>query len=245
MTNLFLNPNAFDFGAIFGNIVKDWYKYLILIEVIALCVIAVLALKKYQKRNTLNKTQSIVYISILTALCVVANVFTINLGEWFQVSLTITVTFIAGYMLGGIGGFVVGFVGDLIGCIIMPFGAYNPIISVSMGLFGFVPGIAFTFFKGNEYVKTAICAVITLVVCTMFVNTFGLYLVYGLGKKTFWAYLVVRLPVQAINAVINCALCMGVTAVLKKILPKSKFTFVEDKSDIECSPNEDMFDEQP
>lgn len=214
--------SAFDFSTIFGNLVSEWYKYLILFGVIAI-VVLLLFVKKQPKRNNLSSTQRLVYTAILSALSFIANYFTINLGPSFQVSFTITIGFIAGYLLGGGLGFVTAFVGDFLGCILMPFGPYNPFISIGTGLFGLIPGVIFSYFKGNKYLKTVISSILVLVLCTCIINTFGLWLVYGMGKKTFWAYLYVRLPVQAVNWVVNAVLCSIIVTILPKVLPKSKF----------------------
>lgn len=225
MSNLLLysTPNPFDFSAIFGNFSEEWYKYLILLIFIAVVIVFGILFRKKQKRNALSKTQKIVYVGVLSALSVCCNTFLeIPLGDK-KISLTITMGFISGYMLGGELAFAVGFVGDLIGGIIMPQGVYNPFFALSSGLFGFIPGVLFTYFKGNDYVKTVISSIVVFVVCSLFLNTFGLYLIYGLGKKTFFAYMVARIPSQVINAVGNMIVCAIMVPILPRILPKSKF----------------------
>ncbi len=237
MSNLMLKPSAFDLKAIFGNFVEEWYKYLALFLVIGIVITLCLCLKKKEKRNSLNKTQKIVYIAILSALSICCNTFLeIPLGN-FKFSFTITIGFIAGYMLGGTFGFVVGFVSDLIGGIIMPQGVYNPLLALSSGLFGFFSGVLFTYFKGNDYVKVAIYSVIVFIVCSMFLNTLGLY-VYMKGQfNTFWAFLVYRLPTQSINAAGNCAICMAMVAILPRILPKNKFSVKNEAKEQEIKGN--------
>ena len=214
--------SAFDFSTIFDNILSDWYKYLILIAIIVF-VVVFFFVKKQPQKNRLTSTQKLTYTAILSAVAFGANYFTINLGPSFQVSFTITIGFIAGYLLGGGLGFVVAFFGDFLGCILMPFGPYNPFISIGTALFGLIPGVIFTYFKGNKYLKTIICAIITLVLCTCLINTFGLWLVYGMGKKTFFVYLFARLPLQAINCVVNAVICCLVVTIFPKVLPKNKF----------------------
>lgn len=245
MSNLLLysTPNAFDFSAIFGNFSEEWYKYLILFFVIAVVISFGIVFRKNEKRNSLSKTQKIVYVGVLSALSVCCNTFLeIPLGDK-KISLTITMGFISGYMLGGELAFVVGFIGDLIGGIIMPQGVYNPFLALSSGLFGFIPGVLFTYFKGNDYVKTVISSVLVFVVCSLFLNTFGLYLIYGLGKKTFFAYMVVRIPAQSINAVGNLIFCLITVPILPRILPKNKFNTKGKIDDIKVVVNEEKREE--
>jgi ECF transporter S component (folate family) len=240
MSNLLLYsvPKAFDFSQIFGNIVSEWYAYLILFLVLGGITTLAFIFKKNQKRNRLSKTQKIVYAGVLASLSIVCNTFIeIPLGD-FKLSLTITMGFIAGYMLGGELAFAVGFVSDLIGGIVMPQGVYNPFLALSSGLFGFIPGVFFTYFKGNDYLKTVISAILIFVLCSMFINTAGLYLSYWIGKKTFFAYMLVRLPTQSVNAAANLALSIAMLPVLKRILPKDKFALSEKSKEENATEND-------
>ena len=219
MFNLLLKTEAFDFAKIFSNIGKQWYYYLALIIVVALLVF--FSFKGKKKRNNLTGTQKIAYIAVLTALAVIANspICTIHISDMLQISLVASVGFIAGYLLGAIGGFAVSFIGDLICGIIMPFGAYNPIIGIGTGLWGFIPGIIFTCFKGNAYVKTVISFAICFVFNSFALNTLGLSLMYSISFDKLLVALPIKLVVVAINSVISCLF----VALLPRILPKNKF----------------------
>ena len=151
MFNLLANSNAFNFGYIFKTIVSKWYYYVSLIVFIIL-LLSFFFIKKQPSKNALTKTQKISYISVLAALATVANIFDIKISDEFQISLVATVGFIAGYTLGGGYGFAVCFIGDLLGALINPHGPYNPIIGIGTGLWGLIPGIAFTYLKGNDYI---------------------------------------------------------------------------------------------
>ncbi len=223
----FLATAPFDFSAIFGNIVKRWYYYLALL--IAICLIIVFALFKKQNRNTLTHTQKLVYTAILSALSFVANYFTIKVSDAWQISLVATVGFTAGYMLGAGLGFTAAFVGDLLCGIVAPFGAYNPIIGVGTGLWGFIPGVIFTCFKGNDMVKLVISYVLGFVLNSFLINTFGLSVMYSMTFES----LLVLLPFKLITVAINVAVCIALVQLLKRILHKSKFTFVTKASKTE------------
>ena len=218
MFNLLLKTEAFDFAGIFSNVGKQWYYYLALIAVIALFVLFSF---KGKKRNNLTGTQKIAYIAVLTALAVIANspICTIHISDMLQISLVASVGFISGYLLGAIGGFAVSFIGDLICGIIMPFGAYNPIIGIGTGLWGFVPGVIFTYFKGNAYIKTIISFAFCFILNSFALNTLGISLMYSIPFKALLVSLPIKLAVVGVNTVIGCLL----VAILPRILPKNKF----------------------
>lgn len=221
MQYLFL-VNAFDFNAIFGNIVTKWYYYVIL-AFFLFALLLFFLIRKPLKRNNLSKTQKITYVSILTALCVLCNVLTFFPVSHLSLSFTATLCFVSGYILGAKCGFAIGFIGDLIGAILFPQGAYNPFIGIASGFLGFIPGLLFEKLRINKYVIVFISFILMFIVCTAGLNTFGLWLVYGKGKKTFWVYLIARLPAQSMVMLCNFILCLIVISVLPRILPKDKF----------------------
>ena len=195
----------------------------ILVGVTLLVLIGALLLIKFAtpvKENKLSLTKKIAYISVLTALCSLTNMYSLNIDKTFSISFIAIPCFVAGCLLGYIEGFAVGFVGDLIGCMIMPKGTYSPILSLSSGLWGFIPGVIFKYLDINDYIKTVISFLICLIVCTWFLNSFGLWYIYAMGKKTFWVYMYLRIPLQSLNTLINGVLCLALIPVLKKISPK-------------------------
>lgn len=218
---------AFNFSLIFGNFVSRWYYYLAL-ALFFVFFLLFLLFKKQPKRNNLTDTQKITYISVLTALSVVANILTFFIvPNRYAVSFIAIPCFIAGYLLGAGAGFIVGFTGDLIAAIIMPAGAYLPLIGIASGLWGFIPGIIFSYFKGKGVVKTIISFAICFIVCSAFLNTLANWLYVVIDRNsatTFWAYLIIRIWFQAIVCTVNCLLCIWLYKFLPRILPKSKFT---------------------
>ena len=213
----FLATKPFEFSKIFGNVLKNWYYYLAL--VVAIALIIVFSFKKKQIRNSLSTTQKIVYTAIFSALSCVVNFLTIKVSDVWQISFVSTIGFVAGYTLGAGLGFASAFIGDLIGGIIAPFGAYNPIIGIGTGLWGFIPGVIFTCFKGNNYVKSIISFAIGFILSSFVVNTFGLSVMYSISFDKLMLTLPVKLAVTAINAV----LCVGLVSILPRVLPKDKF----------------------
>lgn len=163
--------------------------------------------------------------AMFTALAVIANIFTIDTGlRYFVISLVAIPCFFAGVLLGPIEGFLVGMISDLLGCLIHPIGPFMPLITLSTGLFGLIPGLIFHCFKGNLYVKAVISFFLCLIICTAGLNTVACWLMYAKGKKTFWVYLGVRFPFQSIVSVINAVISIALLLSLRRI-PSLKKVF--------------------
>ena len=218
MFNL-LAPSAFDFKAIFSNVLSEWYYYLTFILII-LAVIFFVVKFKPQEKVELKKTHKLSIIAILSALCVIANIFSFG-SDFVKFSFVSVVCFIAGFTLGPIGGLAVGFIGDFLAGIIFPFGVYNPIIALGSALFGFIPGIIFHYFKGNNIIKTVVSFIICYVVCSVLLNTTATYFMYLHGNsakyQTVFAYLVARVPTTAITQGINLVISILLLPALNEI----------------------------
>ena len=210
---------AFDFSKIFGNVFSRWYYYVALAAVIISIVILSVCFKDKGKRNSLSNTQKIVYAAMLAAVNFLANFFTIKVSPVFQISFVAAAGFLSGYILGAGWGFAAAFTGDLICAIVRPFGAYNPIIGIGTGLFGFIPGVIFRFSRLNSYLNTVFSFLTCFIVCSFFVNTLGLSLMYSMTFES----LLIQLPWKALSMAVNMALCIVFVSVLPKILPKDKF----------------------
>lgn len=222
-----LLTDAFDFAAIFKTIHTRWYYYIALV-VFLILLFSFFFFKKQPKKNNLTKTQKICYVSALAALATVSNIFDIKVSDEFQISLVATVGFIAGYMLGGGYGFAVCFIGDLLGAIINPHGPYNPIIGIGTGLWGLVPGIAFWYFKGNEYIKTAVSFTIGFLLVSAGINVVGFCLMY----PTYYTFeaLLPTLPLKLAVVAVNCAICMGLLSALPRIIKNTSLNGTETDS---------------
>lgn len=167
-------------------------------------------------------TKKLAYVAVLTAIAIVLNIFSFDIGLPYSLKLSFVALpcFIAGAFLGPIYGFSVGFLGDFLGFLIRPFGNYIPLIGVATGLLGLLPGLIFRFTKLNDNIKIALSFVLSLIICTAGVNTFALWHYFSGHSKTFWAYLVLRLPFQSIIMVINATLAYTVFFPLKKYVMK-------------------------
>lgn len=166
----------------------------------------------------MKTTKQIALAGLFTSLLVIANTFTIQIiPPYFVMSLVLTISFIVGLFLGPIKSFIVCILADLIGCLIHPLGPYNILVGLSSGMIGLIFGFIKKIEKPNMLAIMNLYILVTLI-CTCFLNTMGLWLMYAVGKKTFFVYLSVRLPWQLITSGINCSLSM----ILFKIISKTK-----------------------
>lgn len=162
----------------------------------------------------------IAYLGVMTAIAVITNCFSITVNSGANsISFNYVICALAGIFFGPVSGGVVGLLGDLIGCLIAPKGPFNPFIMIASALIGVLSGLAFKIPKLNVYLKIILAYIFIFIVCTLGLNTFGLWFYYAQGKKTFLVYLIGRAPFQAINIVINIV----ITYVL--YIPLKKFVF--------------------
>lgn len=165
-------------------------------------------------------TKQISYLAILVAISVVLNMVGIILpGYSTKLSFTYIPCFIAGIFMGPLAGLLVGFLGDVLGFLIKSDGlAWMPLITVASSLMGLIPGIICKYLKGNAYIKIALSLAVVFVICSVFINTYALFLLYSKGR-TFWVYLGVRMPIQSIIFVVNAV------AIFALYPPLNKFVF--------------------
>lgn len=179
--------------------------------------------------------KTICYCAVLVALSVIANTFTVymSFAGSNALAFTYTVCFLAGAFFGPFAGFIVGACGDLVGWLINPAGgSFNPLLTLTSGLLGLIPGVVFMVrnklfsAKKGSSIKflplwTILSFVLVWIVCTN-VNTVVMYYFYiaGFSKKytSFWPYYVYRIPFQTLFWSINLVLSVALVIPLKKIL---------------------------
>lgn len=165
-------------------------------------------------------TAKIAYLAMFIAINVVIGAISPRIGS-LKITLTYTLCFLAGNFYGAIAGGLVGGLGDVIGCLMGGY-APNPIILVSSVLIGAVPGLIRyigikKICKAAPYVRIIISYLIVFVVCTLFINTYGLY-VLGMAKSnSFWTYMGIRAATQSPVVAVNLALTIVIYPVFSRI----------------------------
>lgn len=148
-----------------------------------------------------SKTQRIAYVAVMTALCVVCNMFFEFKFADTQFSLTLFFSAITGMIIGPLYGFVACFLGDLVGFLYNSGGyMYMPWIGLSMGMVALISGIIINLFdlkfRFAIFVKLALVCVLTFLLCTVAINTTAFWLLYNTKKVPFFTYLFTRLFIQ-------------------------------------------------
>ena len=173
-----------------------------------------------------GKAHKIAYIAVMTAVCVVANMFfEFKLADT-QFSFTIVVSALTGILIGPLFGFTACFLGDLVGFLYHSAGfAYMPWIGVSMGMTALLAGLIVNGLPGNGrawflYAKLALVCFSSFLLCTVAINTTAFWLLYASEIK-YGTYLISRLFVQGQiwNSLVNFALLFLAVPTLMRIKP--------------------------
>lgn len=180
------------------------------------------------------------YIGVMAALCIAVNTFEIKFADT-QFSFSLFTALLAGVVLGPLPGAVAVFVGDLFGYLLNSAGFYYYWwVALSLMLMSVIAGLVMRIpmrFKGSLFVKLALTALLTFSLCTVLVNSLGMYYIgiklfssqslidavneqFG-GVWTFWNYVFVRLFVlgQIFNSILNYALFFLAVPLLNAVKP--------------------------
>ncbi len=175
----------------------------------------------------LDATRRITYMAVLIALSVVTKMFGIDLPSG-KVSLFYIPCYLAGAFFGPLFGFMTGAVGDLFGFILKG-GTPNPILTLGNGLMGMIVGIFFMLLKKTRpEIRLIIGGYVSMIICTLGVNTLGLAVMYGSPSLTLfqnyiaqlWYGVIPRIFFQPLVITINLIIAVGLYAVLKRHLKR-------------------------
>ena len=129
-----------------------------------------------------------------------------------EISLTPIPIIIAGVFFGPIAGGLVGFVADTAGFFMgVQLGAYNPIFSITMALFGVIAGLFYMKSKTNSVWKAIGATTVSQVVVSVTLNTLAVWLFYGVP-------LMVLLPTRLLSAAVELPVYVFLMLLLIKAL---------------------------
>jgi len=191
----------------------------------------------------MNKSPAhkIAYIAVMTALCIVSNIFELKFAHT-QFSFTIFTSMLAGIVIGPLPGAAAAFLGDLIGFLVNGLGRFPFYwwVSISIAFMAIIAGFVMRLplrFRGSMYGKLAISCLLAFFVCSFLVNSLcGYYIELAIyfpkafleylnekfgGESTFGAYLLYRFFItgQIWNNLVNYVLLFLVLPTLKAIKP--------------------------
>ncbi len=187
-----------------------------------------------------NATKKIAYVSVVTAVLIVANTLLEIKFSDVQFSITLLLSMLAGILIGGGSGFCACIIGDAIGFIINSWGyVYMPWVGLTSGVTALLSGVIFYFIKFNKKVdlvlKLLLICLSSLIVGTILINSMGFYLynykmgfskavidyvkeLFG-GEVSFLAYVCYRLIFkgQIFNCIVNYALLFIIVPIIIRL----------------------------
>ena len=188
----------------------------------------------------LSDARQLAYIGVMTALCIAVNFFEIKLADT-QFSFTVFASILSGILLGPVFGFVSSFLGDALGFLVNSGGfIYMPWVGLSVAFMAFFAGLFMNLplrFRGGVYVKLALVCLVSLLVCSVGINSTGFYFFYTRvgfsgkalsllqehfgGVNLYWTYALVRLVFmgQLLNNAVNFALLFAIVPILRALKP--------------------------
>ena len=157
------------------------------------------------------ETRKLVMIALLIGLNIVFSRI-ISISAWnFKISLTFTTLLLAGYLYGPFYAAVVGGIGDLVGSLLFPIGAYNPLFTLT----AVISGLVFGYFHYNncELKNTVLAVLINQLIVSLLLNTWFIALIY---KTSFLALLSTRAAQSLVMLVIE----FMIIKLLEPVLPR-------------------------
>ena len=165
----------------------------------------------------LVKLRSLIVCALLAALGAVFSAFfsiEIPMGgvKLVEISLAPVAVMIAGMLFGPLFGGMVGFVADTAGFFLgVQMGAYNPVFSITMALFGVIAGFMFLRTSEIKWPRILITVVAAQVICSLLLNSFAIHLFYGVPfQAMLWVRLVPALIEIPIYVALMSAIAYGV-----------------------------------
>ncbi len=173
-----------------------------------------------------NKQQQLFKI-ILTAILIATNLVLERIVPsykiWSQdISFGFVAVAFAAAFLGTPYAVAVAGLGDLLGSLLFPFGAYFPGFTLTNCIYGLI--LAEFLYKNASPLKIVICVLLNKTVCSLVLNTLWISIMYRGGTDAFFVVLAARLVGTAISAVIELIVLMLV------FCNKSKLRFILDKN---------------
>lgn len=136
--------------------------------------------------------RQLIFCSLLAGLGAVFSAYLsieipMGAAKLVEISLTPVCVILAGILFGPLLGGMVGFVADTAGFFMgAQHGAYNPIFSITMALFGIIAGLFFLKNKKIGWIKVLLVVILSQVICSILLNTFAINLFYGVPLQVLF-----------------------------------------------------------
>ena len=160
------------------------------------------------------KTKDLVMLALLIGLNIVLSRLVPLINLWnMKISLTFVTLLIAGYLYGPLGAGLVGGVGDLIGSLLFPIGAYNPLFTLT----AVISGVIFGFFRHDNlsFTNTILACIINQIGVSLLLNTWFIAITYNASFKAL-------LSTRIIQAIVVLVIEVIVIRLINPFLPRLK-----------------------
>lgn len=169
------------------------------------------------RKKSFFSTERLVLLALLVALQVVmGKIIQINLVSK-EFNLGFLPIAAAGALMGPAAGAVVGALGDLIGSLLFPTGAYFPGFTLTSALVGLVFGLIL---RAKASWVRALAAAVCGAVINLMLNSLWLSMLYG--SKTYWGWVAARAGAYPVEAALQTVVIYVALLALEHIkLPAS------------------------
>ena len=133
------------------------------------------------KGGAVMNTKMLVTLALLIAMEIVLNRF-LSINAWnLKIGFSFVPVVLAAMLFGPIHAAIVGGVGDLVGALLFPIGAYFPGFTLTAALMGLVWGLFLH--KKHSLTNTVISVAINQLILGLFLNTYWISVLYG---SAYW-----------------------------------------------------------
>lgn len=163
--------------------------------------------------------KQLVVCALLAALYgVLAGPLSFSSGMW-KISFAFVPVCIASIVYGPVYGGLTGLTGDLVSLLLIPRNAFNPFFTLSAILTGVLPWVVFRLTRGTvksaRWWQVGCCVVVTILCCSVFLNSLWMVLFFGSPPAIF----ITRLWVALVMIPLHTAL---VTLLFKTVFSRVK-----------------------
>ena len=159
-----------------------------------------------------KSTQMLVTIGLLVALHIILSRF-LSINAWnMKIGFAFVAVFVGAYLYGPVAGAVVGGLGDFLGAILFPIGAYFPGFTLNCALTGVVLGLLL--YKKQSPLRVVIATLIDQLAISMWITPLWISILYG---SPYWPLIVSRLPQIGIMVVVEIVVTLLMIKIMERI----------------------------
>ena len=154
----------------------------------------------------------IVTLGLLVALHIILSRF-LSVNAWnMKIGFAFVAVFVGAYLYGPVAGAIVGGLGDFLGAILFPIGAYFPGFTLNCALTGVVMGLLL--FKKQTPLRVVLTVLIDQLVISMWITPLWISILYG---APYWPLIISRLPQIGIMIVVEIIVTLLMIKIMERI----------------------------